>query len=270
MLHHYLRGGLVLLSLSIATVSANAQGKWRAGAPIPQGANEVIGGTIDGQMFVYGGQDSANKPMGIFWRYDPAKNEWASLPSNPVPVHHGASATVGRKFYVFGGFRLPDTGKVGWYPEDKAWVYDVDSARWSALPNMPTPRGALAAVAVGKKIYVVGGAGIPKGMQLPDGLSGGGPVDLLGTTEVLDTDTNTWTSVTPMPTPRNHHSVAYADGKIYASKVKENDLKTNAADLSQIEKDLMWIPQDVKPQAPGSAKAKSLLDEFVKLFGVTS
>src|SRR5260370_24869429 len=81
---------------------------------------------------------------------------------------------------------------------------------------MPAPGGALAAVAVGKKIYVVGGAGIPKGMQLPDGLSGGGPVDLLGTTEVLDTDTNTWTSVAPMPTPRNHHSVAYVEGKIYA------------------------------------------------------
>jgi len=61
-----------------------------------------------------------------------------------------------------------------------------------------------------------------------------------------------------------------ADGKAYASKVKENDLKTNAADLSPIEKDLMWGPQDVKPQAPGAAKAKSLLDEFVKLFGVTS
>jgi hypothetical protein len=127
MLHHFLRGGLVLLSLSLAAaVPANAQGKWRAGAPIPQGANEVIGGAIDGQMFVYGGQDSANKPMGIFWRYDPAKNEWTSLPSNPVPVHHGASATVGRKFYVFGGFRLPDTGKVGWYPENKAWVFDLD------------------------------------------------------------------------------------------------------------------------------------------------
>jgi len=107
MLHCYLRGGVLVLSLSLAaTVSANAQGKWHAGPPIPQGANEVIGGAIDGQMFVYGGQDSANKPMGIFYRYDPAKNEWASLPSNPVPVHHGASATVGRKFYVFGGFRL--------------------------------------------------------------------------------------------------------------------------------------------------------------------
>src|SRR5260370_12148219 len=81
---------------------------------------------------------------------------------------------------------------------------------------MPTTRGALAAVAVGQKIYVNGGAGIPQGMQLPDGLVGGGLVDLYSTLEVFDTDTNTWTKLAPMPTPRNHHSIAYVDGKLYA------------------------------------------------------
>ncbi len=170
---------VALFALTLGmTPAAHAQGKWRTGTPIPQGANEVIGAEIDGQVLVYGGQDPGNNAMGIFWKFDPAKNEWSKLPSNPVPVHHGASASIGRKFYVFGGFRLPDTGKVGWYPENKAWVFDLDTQKWSALPPMPTTRGALAAVAVGKKIYVSGGAGIPQGMQLPDGLVGGGPVDL--------------------------------------------------------------------------------------------
>src|SRR5260370_1138603 len=62
----------------------------------------------------------------------------------------------------------------------------------------------------------MGGGAIPKGKQLPDGLLPGGDVELLGTTEVFDTDTNTWSSLASMPTPRNHHSVTYADGKIYA------------------------------------------------------
>jgi hypothetical protein len=43
-------------------------------------------------------------------------------------------------------------------------------------------------------------------MQLPDGLVGGGPVDLYGTLEVFDTDTNAWSKLAPMPTPRNHHN----------------------------------------------------------------
>jgi N-acetylneuraminic acid mutarotase len=195
---------------------ANAQGKWRAARPIPQGANEVIGGQIGGQVLVYGGQDSASKPQGIFWKYDPAKDEWSALPSNPEPVHHGASASIGHKFYVFGGFHLPKSGRSGWYPTDKAWVFDLDTQTWSELPPMPTARGALAAVAVGNKIYVNGGARIPTGMDLPDGLSGGGPVDLLATMEVFDTETGIWSTRAPMLTPRNHHGLAYADGKIYA------------------------------------------------------
>ena len=113
--------GAALLAFTLAAApAAHAQGKWRAGAPIPQGANEVIGAQVDGQILVYGGQDPGSNAMGIFWKFDPGKNEWSKLPANPVPAHHGASASVGRKFYVFGGFRLPDTGKVGWYPENKA------------------------------------------------------------------------------------------------------------------------------------------------------
>src|SRR3989442_9979187 len=110
------------------------------------------------------------KPQGIFYKYDTGKNEWTKLASNPAPVHHSSSASVGRKFYVMGGFRLPTTGKVGWYPENKAWVFDLDSGQWSALPPMPTARGALAAVAVGKKIYVNGGGGGPAGHAPPRGI----------------------------------------------------------------------------------------------------
>jgi N-acetylneuraminic acid mutarotase len=145
------RFGEAALTMTLAALvfgfamAAHAQGKWRAGAPIPQGANEVIGAEIDGQVLVYGGQDPGNNAMGIFWKFDPTKNEWSKLASNPVPVDHGASASIGHKFYVFGGFRLPDTGKVGWYPENKAWAFDLDTQKWSALPPMPTTRGALAA-----------------------------------------------------------------------------------------------------------------------------
>jgi hypothetical protein len=77
------------------------------------------------------------------------------------------------------------------YFMDKSWcrvrdsnprpsVYDTENQSWSALPPMPTPRGALAAVAVDNKIYVIGGAKIPAGMDLRDGLTPRGPIELLG------------------------------------------------------------------------------------------
>jgi hypothetical protein len=62
-----------------------------------------------------------------------------------------------------------------------------------------------------------------------------------------------------------------ADGERYASKVlKDGDLEIRNVDLSQMEKDLRWSDGEVKPAPPAAEKAKSILDEFVKLFGVTS
>ena len=213
--------GIAAAALAAALVlggasDAAAEDAWRAGPPIPEGANEVIGAVVADQLLVYGGQDAAGAPMGILWKLDPKTEQWSKLPGNPVPVHHGASVGIGHKMYLFGGFRLPDTGKPGWYPVSNAWVFDLDTQAWSALPAMSTPRGALAAVAVGTKVYVVGGARIPEGADLPNGLYGGGPTELLGTNEVFDTATNRWSLLSPMPTPRNHHALAAIDGKIYA------------------------------------------------------
>ena len=208
-------GGLMLASAVIFPTVVSAQGTWKQGPPIPQGANEVIGAAVAGQLLVYGGQGSDGKPMGIFWKFDPQAQQWSPLPTNPLAVHHGAAAAIGNKMYVFGGFRIPDNGKIAWWPESKAWVFDLDAKTWTPLPDMPTPRGALAAVAVGTKIYVSGGAKIPAGMSLPDGLSGGGPVELVAALEMFDTATNTWTKLRPMSLPRNHHDIAHVDGKLY-------------------------------------------------------
>jgi N-acetylneuraminic acid mutarotase len=214
------------ITIALLSVEASAQGNWTQMKPIPQGANEVIGAAVGGRLYVYGGErvhtqhvyggvNLRTQPLGMFSAYDPKTDTWTRLKPNPVPVHHGAAAAIGKKFYVFGGFRLPDTGRIGWYPEDKAWVYDTETQIWSELPPMPTPRGAHAAVSVDNKIYVIGGAKIPSGMDLPDGLTPGGPIELLGTMEAFDTEKNTWTVLKPMTLPRNHHDVAYLDGKLY-------------------------------------------------------
>jgi N-acetylneuraminic acid mutarotase len=205
----------VALAMAVMAGQAWAQGAWKQGKPIPEGANEVIGAAAGGKLYVYGGQDPTNSPMGLLWAYDPRDDAWTKLQSNPVPVHHGALAAVGNKLYLFGGFHLPEGAKSGWYPEDKAWVYDTEAQRWSALPPMPTPRGALAAVAMGTKIYVSGGAKIPGGMNLPGGLVCGGPIEMSGALEAFDTETNQWTQLKAMSLPRNHHDVAALDGKLY-------------------------------------------------------
>jgi N-acetylneuraminic acid mutarotase len=205
---------LLLSAVFAVAAGAQAQGKWTQGPAIPEGANEVIGAAVNGQILVYGGQDTKSAAMGIFWKLDPASGQWTKLPSNPVPVHHAAAVSIGSRMYVVGGFRLPDGGKGGWYPENKLWMFDLDKQTWTRLPDMPTPRGALAATVADGKIYAIGGARIPDGAKI-EALSGGGPVELLGTVEVFDTRTNTWSTLRSMPTPRNHMDASHVDGRIY-------------------------------------------------------
>src|SRR5258708_10683541 len=120
------RFATLALSVALCTSCASvfAQGAWKQGPPIPQGANEVIGANVGGSVLVYGGQDPAGKPMGILWKFDPAAHQWTQLPSNPGPVHPGAAAPVGNRLYVFGGFLLPRGGEHAWWPGDKACVDD--------------------------------------------------------------------------------------------------------------------------------------------------
>ena len=217
---------VAVVAIALASATAAAEGSWMQAKPMPQGANEVIGAALEGLLYVYGGErmetrhvyggiNLRGQPLGMFWSYDPKSDAWTQLKPNPLPVHHAAAAAIGEKFYVFGGFRLPDSGNFGWYPEDKAWVYDTETQIWSALPPMPTPRGAHAAAVVGNKIYLVGGAKIPSGKDLPDGLTPRGPIELLATVEMFDTENSSWTTLKPMGLPRNHHDVAYLDGKLY-------------------------------------------------------
>jgi N-acetylneuraminic acid mutarotase len=208
-------GALAALLVAGAAGGVQAQGGWVQGPPIPEGANEVIGATVGGQVLVYGGQAGDGRVMGIFWRFDPGAGAWTQLPSNPVAVHHGAAVGIGTKFYLFGGFRKPDSGENRWHPEALAWVYDAERQSWAALPPMPTPRGALSATALGGKIYVIGGAKIPAKLDQKDGLVGGGPVELVASNEVFDTETQTWSTASPMSLPRNHHGSVQVDGKLY-------------------------------------------------------
>ena len=80
-----LNGASVLAAVLLFATGAQAQGKWTAAPEIPEGANEVIGATVNEQVLVYGGQDAKSAPMGILWRFDPAVNQWSQLPSNATP-----------------------------------------------------------------------------------------------------------------------------------------------------------------------------------------
>ena len=92
-------------------------------------------------------------------------------------------------------------GSGGQEPGANCTIFYPSSFKSTFCPNVPTPRGYLAA-AIGSdgKVYAIGGFA-PPGWNV---------------VEALDRSTMTWdTSLPPLPTPRYGLAAASLDGKIY-------------------------------------------------------
>jgi N-acetylneuraminic acid mutarotase len=200
--------------LSVAA-AALGQGKWERKAPFPEPSEEVLGAGAGGKMYVFAGLAPVWKAKGLVFEYDPASDKWTEKKKMALPSHHVAFAEYQGKIYAFGGFVPPQSGPPAWVPIDNAWQYDPATDEWKALAPMPTKRGAAAAAVVDGKVYVVGGATTPAGIDEPAVLPTR-PHLAVGTVEEYDIATNTWRQRRPMPTARNHLLVGAVGGKIYA------------------------------------------------------
>src|SRR5436309_1054824 len=152
------RAMLVLSIAVVLTTHVCAQGKWSKLAPFPEAAEELLGASAGGKMYVFCGLAPGWKPLGMVYEYDPASDKWTKKKPMPLSSHHVAFTEYRGKIYAFGGFVLPPSGPAAWAPIDNAWEYDPASDTWKALASLPTKRGSPVAAAVGDKIYVIGGA----------------------------------------------------------------------------------------------------------------
>lgn len=144
--------------------------------------------------------------------YDPATNEWSSLPDLPGARSSHDAAVVGSKIIVAGGWKMNGKEKDSdWYAT--AAVLDLDSKplAWKEV-KQPFQRRALNAAALDGKVYVVGGINDEDEIELR--------------VDIYDPARDTWTTGVPLPGPkRNGFSpaactagrrlyVSTADGKI--------------------------------------------------------
>ncbi|HTP45492.1 MAG TPA: hypothetical protein VMQ50_01050, partial [Casimicrobiaceae bacterium] len=65
---HLLLAAVILLSVA----PVHAQGKWTKLAPFPEPAEELLGTTAGGKLYVFCGLAPGWKPMGLVYEYDPA------------------------------------------------------------------------------------------------------------------------------------------------------------------------------------------------------
>jgi N-acetylneuraminic acid mutarotase len=189
------------------------QGKWVKLAPFPEPAEELVGASANGKVYVFCGLAPGWKPMAMVYEYDPAADKWTKKKPMALPSHHVSFTEYKGKIYAFGGFVLPQSGPPAWAPIDNAWEYDPAADNWRALAPMPTKRGSPVAASVGDRIYVIGGAVAGAGQSA---VHPARPHRSVGTVEEYDPATNTWhTGRMPMAVPRNHAVGAAVNGRIY-------------------------------------------------------
>jgi len=149
----YVLGGYpsTRISTNVVQVYDPVIDQWRRGTPLPIALNHTMSVSVNGILYVIGGQTEAGGDgpfVNTVYAFDPNRGTWSSRTPMPTARSGGGATVVNGRIYVAGG--RPPRGN------DFA-VYDPATDRWEPLPNLPTQRNHLGIVSVGSKIYVIGG-----------------------------------------------------------------------------------------------------------------
>jgi N-acetylneuraminic acid mutarotase len=128
--------------------------RWRRLRRMPIGVNHAVAVAYRGRLYVHGGyraRRALSSASARLYRYDPARNRWARLPSSPTPRAAEAAAVIGRRLYVAGGANSHGSLR-------SLEVYDFRRHRWRSGPSFRGPaRNHTTGVATGGRYYVLAG-----------------------------------------------------------------------------------------------------------------
>jgi len=165
--------------------------------------------------------------------YDPPTDSWTTKAPLPTAVWGYSSAVVDNKIYLIGGGNKTSDGT---FPVTLNQIYTPSTNTWNFGQNIPTglwhaDAGATTGVFAPKRIYVLGGAYYSVAYNL---------------TQTYGPEANTWTTGTPIPTPRYGLGVAVIDDELYAIGGK-----TERDNYSAINE--KYTPVDYVPEFPSWA-----------------
>jgi N-acetylneuraminic acid mutarotase len=170
---------------------------WSAGVDLPEAVTHANAVVVDGEVWSAGGfvGDDPGAAVAAVRRFDTVNRRWRAGPPLPRPVAGGTLGLVGRTLHYVGGFDADRDTVVATH-----WALDVDGARaddgrarWLERAPLHVARGHLASAVVGGRLFAIGG-------QVRHDTN---PVDLADV-EAYDPETDAWTAVASLPTPRSH------------------------------------------------------------------
>src|SRR5215470_2069908 len=180
---------------------------WSAGAaaPLPARADAAYGETVHGGfLYVIGGGNSG-AALSDVERYDPVLDAWTTLAPMPTARSGAVAAVIDDGIFVIGG-RQSTSGPCSGGPYvGNVERYDIDTNTWSTVAPLPSPRSDMAAVAHGGKVFVFGGC-----------TGTASAPSVTNEVDMYDPETNTWTTLTPMPTQRASLVAGHSGNLVYA------------------------------------------------------
>lgn len=125
---------------------------------------------------------------------------WVAKAPMPISTNGGGSGVILDKLFVVAG------GAAG-QGVAALQEYDPTTDTWSERTPIPTTRPGAGVGAIADTLYVAGGCP-------PNGGCGGSETNLL---EAYDTNLDTWSTLSPMPTPRSALAAGVINGKLYVA-----------------------------------------------------
>ncbi|MBC7870860.1 MAG: hypothetical protein H7Y09_08475, partial [Chitinophagaceae bacterium] len=172
---------------------------WTRLADMPKGVTHS-GMTTDGRYIYYAGgyTENASQTGQIFatsevWRYDPIANIYTAITALPQARASGSLQYVNGELHFIGGTNLQRQDR------GDHWMLNIagGATQWVVEPALANPRNHAGSTVHQGMIYYVGGShGQDPNVTTQNDLS------------VYNLQTNTWTELADIPSPRNHISAS--------------------------------------------------------------
>jgi len=216
---------------------------------MPTARSELAAVNYAKVLFVIGGSGGPK----VVERFPPAVGAWLRDPDLPIAVDHPMAAGVlgGRRpgVFVMGGY-------VNGVATDRLFYYRpvAEGGKWEELAPMPFPRAAGGAVAIGRRIYVVGGAV--------------NATTLSNSLYVYDVETDKWSVGPDIPTPRDHLAVAAVGSVVCAVGGRRLSMSRNLGALECYDPGTnQWRKYSDMPTPRGGLGAAAVGNKLVAVGG---
>jgi N-acetylneuraminic acid mutarotase len=192
-------------AMDLAFVYDPAADTWQSIAPLSSPRGSVGVAAVNGKIHAIGGRGLDKVTVNIHEVYDPVTNQWTKAAPLPLARDHLGIVVIDGKIHVVGGRTANQTDNVSEHD-----VYDPATDQWTKAAPLPIARSSGAATYYDGLLLYFGGE--CKKLD-PTSKFGGG--DTFDDSEAYDPKSNSWLTLTKLPSGRHAYGAAAVGSAAY-------------------------------------------------------